>query len=112
MNSKKSALVYSTDKGRISGSGGNSDIESRPPSRDQVIYLSRETKGRAGKAVSILSGFTLSNADLKTLCKELKQLCGTGGTVRERSIEIQGEHRDKLKLAIEAKGYSVKISRS
>ena len=70
----------------------------------------RESKGRGGKGVTLITGLPLDADALKTLAKELKQACGTGGTVKDGTIEIQGEHREKLKPLLEQKGYKVKIA--
>ena len=72
------------------------------------MRVSRETKGRKGKGVTIISGLQMTEKDLKVLAKELKKKCGTGGTVREGKIEIQGEQRDKLVELLAKKGYQVK----
>jgi translation initiation factor 1 len=74
------------------------------------VRVSRETKGRKGKGVSVISGLPLPAADLADLARELKNHCGAGGTVREGVIEIQGDHRDRLVATLQARGYSVKKS--
>jgi translation initiation factor 1 len=71
--------------------------------------VARETKGRAGKGVTVITGLALPPADLEALAKALKQRCGSGGTVRDGVVEIQGEHRETVlaelaKRGIEAKG--------
>ncbi len=63
---------------------------------DGKVRVSKETKGRKGSGVSLISGLTLSEQELKVLAKKLKQICGSGGAVKNGIIEIQGEHRDKL----------------
>ena len=109
--SKNSRLVYSTDQGRIKESPSEemSNAEKRP-SGDGVVRLHKESKGRGGKGVILIKGIPLCDDDLRTLAKQLKQICGTGGTVKDGVIEIQGEQRDKLKQALEAKGYTVKLA--
>jgi translation initiation factor 1 len=72
------------------------------------VRVSRVTQGRGGKAVSVISGLPLDEAALAALAKELKQRCGSGGTVREGTIEIQGEHRDKLLAELALRGYSAR----
>jgi len=60
------------------------------------VRVSRQTQGRAGKAVTVISGLALALPELTALASQLKRHCGSGGTLREGSIEIQGEHRDTL----------------
>ena len=73
-----------------------------------VVRVARETKGRKGKGVSLVSGVPLVGAELAKLAKELKQKCGSGGTLRDGVIEIQGDHRDKLVVELEQRGWTVK----
>ena len=77
---------------------------------DGIVRVSRETKGRKGKGVSLITGVPLSEYDLKDLAKELKQKCGSGGTVKNGVIEIQGDHRDLLVKTLTERGYTVKRS--
>ena len=81
-----------------------------PPKGDGFIRIRRETAGRNGKGVTTLTGFELPAAELQTLAKQLKQLCGTGGTVKEWTIEIQGDQREKLKAELEKRGFKVKLA--
>jgi translation initiation factor 1 len=80
------------------------------PAGDGIVRVGRETKGRKGKAVTLITGVPLSLAELKRLARELKARCGCGGTVKDGVIEIQGDHRDKLIEALKSKGWSVKSS--
>jgi len=73
-----------------------------------VVRVGRETKGRRGKGVSVVTGVPLAHDELARLAKQLKQRCGAGGTVRDGAIEIQGEHRDTLVAELEKRGYRVK----
>jgi translation initiation factor 1 len=75
---------------------------------DGIVRVSRQTKGRKGKGVTLVTGLRLPPAELDALCKGLKQRCGAGGTVRDGVIEIQGDHRDALVAALEAAGHTVK----
>lgn len=106
--SKNTRLVYSTATGRIKTPAETQ--ATKPIDTDGIVRLKRESKGRGGKGVTLIEGLPLAESDLKVLAKELKQLCGTGGTVKSGVIEIQGEHRDKIKPFLEHKGYSVKIA--
>jgi translation initiation factor 1 len=75
-----------------------------------MIYLHRDSKGRRGKAVTLVKGLVLTQPALRELGRQLKQLCGSGGTVKEGVIEIQGEHREKLAEELRRLGYKVKIA--
>jgi translation initiation factor 1 len=105
MSNKESRLVYSTDAGRIKETQTAQTIET-----DGIVRIRRETKGRKGKGVTTVSGVGLAEAELKTLAKQLKQKCSTGGTVKDGVIEIQGDHRDKLKVELEKLGHNVKLA--
>ena len=74
------------------------------------MRIGRQTKGRKGAGVSLVTGVPLDDKDLKKLAKQLKQKCGTGGTVKSGTIEIQGDHRDVLKQELSKLGYTVKLS--
>ena len=112
-----STRVWSSDGGRLCPSCGKpktncecweKQSQKIDRSGDGIVRVSRETKGRKGKGVTIISGIQMTEKDLKALAKELKKKCGTGGTVREGKIEIQGEHRDRLVELLTKKGYTVK----
>ena len=105
MANKESRLVYSTDAGRITQAPTEQIAES-----DGTVRVRRETKGRKGKGVTSVSGLGLAESDLKTLAKQLKQKCSTGGTVKDGVIEIQGDHRDTLKAELEKLGHTVKLA--
>ena len=98
-------LVYSTDGGKVT-EAGNPGPRKLP--KDGIVRISRETKGRKGKGVTIITGVPLHGSDLKDLAKQLKQKCGTGGTVKDDVIEIQGDHRDTLVNELSARGWTVK----
>jgi len=106
MSNKQSRLVYSTETGRIREQRDNSPSIAT----DGIVRIRRETKGRKGKGVTTLSGFDLDPSALKTLAKQLKKTCSTGGTVKDGIIEIQGDHRDKLKAELDKLGYVVKLA--
>ncbi len=99
-------LVYSTETGRIKPE------ETKPerPKGDGIVRIIKQTKGRKGKGVSIVTGLDLDDTALKLLAAELKKTCGCGGSVKDGNIEIQGDVRDKLKLALEKKGHTVKLA--
>jgi translation initiation factor 1 len=106
--SKNSRLVYSSDQGRIKPITEPSS-KAKAPS-DGVIRIQRETKGRNGKGVTVIRGCDMNDEQLKALSKQLKQLCGTGGTVKEGNIEIQGDQRQKLLQYLLDKGFTAKIA--
>jgi len=82
---------------------------SLPPGQ-QTVYLHRESSGRGGKAVTLVKNLVLSDDDLKALAKKLKQECGTGGTIKDGLIEIQGEQRQRIADLLQRLGYKVKIA--
>jgi translation initiation factor 1 len=72
------------------------------------VRVGRETSGRSGKGVSVITGLPLAGEALAALATQLKKRCGSGGTVRDGVIEIQGDHRDRLVAELEQRGYTVK----
>lgn len=114
MARKQGGLVYSTELGRVCPDCREAVAQchckqSGPvPARDGVVRVSRETKGRKGKGVTLISGVPLTAEDLAGLAKILKAKCGSGGTVKDGVIEIQGDHRDILIPLLQAKGWTVK----
>jgi translation initiation factor 1 len=108
------ALVYSTESGRTCPDCQQprnecqcSDREAIPGG-DGIVRISRETKGRKGKGVTLIRGIPLAEKELKALAKKLKAKCGTGGTVKDCVIEIQGDQRDLLVTELSQQGYTVK----
>jgi translation initiation factor 1 len=77
---------------------------------DGVVRVSRETKGRKGKGVTLITGVPLDEVELADLAKRLKTRCGAGGTVKNGVIEIQGDHRDKVIAELQGRGWTVKKS--
>jgi len=114
--SKTRGLVYSTDKGRTCPGCGdpvkqcNCNPGKSRPAEDGVVRVSRQTKGRKGSGVCLVTGVPLSEVDLKKLGKQLKIKCGTGGTVKNGIIEIQGDHREKLLDVLVKLGYKAKLA--
>ncbi len=102
--------VWSSEQGDLRKKQPKSaGATSLPPSR-QTVYLHRETGGRAGTPVTLVKNLVLSAEDLKSLAKQLKQACGTGGTIKEGVIELQGEQRQKAAALLQRLGYRVKIA--
>ncbi len=106
MTVRDDKLVYASGKGRISQAPPNP----RAPRGDGIVRVRRETQGRGGKTVTSIAGVGVSEGKLKDLAGELKRLCGTGGTVKDWVIEIQGDHRDKIVAALQERGYTVKLA--
>ncbi|MDU3157972.1 stress response translation initiation inhibitor YciH [Hafnia alvei] len=106
MQDKNSRLVYSTDIGRIDEEKA---VVARPKG-DGIVRIQRQTSGRKGKGVCLISGLDLDDTALQTLAAELKKKCGCGGAVKDGVIEIQGDKRDLLKQLLEAKGHKVKLA--
>ena len=101
-----SVLVYSTDVGRIKEEKA-SVVRLKG---DGVVRIQKQTSGRKGAGISVITGLELSDEELKKLAAELKKRCGCGGSVKNGMIEIQGEKRDLLKQLLEQKGFTVKLS--
>jgi translation initiation factor 1 len=74
------------------------------------VRVGRETKGRRGKGVTVVTGLPLNAMEIKKLARQLKQKCGSGGTVKDGVIEIQGDHRDTLVELLTAMGWTAKRS--
>jgi translation initiation factor 1 len=114
--SPSGGLVYSTDNGRMCPVCRQPVAQctcrsARPqPVGDGVVRVSRETKGRAGKGVTLVKGLPLAMAELTVLGKQLKAACGSGGTVKDGVIEVQGDHVERVMAALVAQGYVVKRS--
>lgn len=75
---------------------------------DGVVRVFRDKSGRRGKTVTVVHG--LPRADLASVAAELKRLCGAGGAVKEGTVEIQGDHRDKVVTRLRAQGYTTKLA--
>jgi translation initiation factor 1 len=102
--------VWSSEQGDLRKEAAQpGKITSLPP-HQQTIYLHRDSKGRGGSPVTLLKNLILSDEDKKQLAKRLKQVCGSGGTVKNGLIEIQGEQREKIAEELKRLGYKVKIA--
>ena len=101
--SNESSLVYSTETGRIKPLKEHKDR----PTSNGTVRVRFEKKGRKGSGVTTISGLKILDEELKNLAKNLKQLCGTGGTLKNYTIEIQGDHREKLRTNLEQRGHII-----
>ena len=106
MTDSNSRLVYSTDSGRID----EPKAKVERPKGDGIVRIQRQTSGRKGKGVCLISGIDQDDAELTKLAAELKKKCGCGGAVKDGIIEIQGDKRDLIKSLLEAKGMKVKLA--
>ena len=82
---------------------------SLPPEK-QMAEIRREVKGRGGKTVIVVRGLVLTQQDMKSLAKQLKKSCGSGGTIKDDTIEIQGDHREKVAQKLQSLGYKTKFT--
>lgn len=102
---KKSSLVYSTHPDSVTPEENESNINQKID-RNVTAYIERDRKQRRGKVVTVISKIA---GDLKNLQKELQKECGAGGSVKNGTIEIQGDHRDKIATILQKKGYKTKF---
>ena len=109
MGSKKKNIVYSTNKNFEYEYEENDEKETLEPGA-QDLRITLDRKQRKGKSVTLVLGFVGSNEDLESLGKLLKSKCGSGGTVKNGEILIQGDFREKVKVFLQKEGYRVKIS--
>jgi translation initiation factor 1 len=120
MNMRKPArggLVYSTDSGRMCPACRKPIADcicakKAPPSAggDGIVRVQRETKGRGGKAVTVVRGLTLDADALAALGKRLRSACGAGGTVKDGVLEVQGDHVERVIELLKNEGWTVKRS--
>ncbi len=104
---KREGVVYSTSSDFAYQQAGSSEEATLEPDKQQLkVHLDRSN--RAGKTVTVIAGFVGTSKDLDTLCKTLKTKCGTGGSVKNGEILIQGEMREKIIQALEKEGYKPK----
>lgn len=107
-------LVWSSEHGRVCPGCGEPATgcvckkQQKSPAGDGIVRVRRESKGRGGKTVTVITGVPLGNDGIAALAGELKRRCGTGGTVKDGNIEIQGDHADLLVAELTKRGYTVK----
>lgn len=113
---KHSRVVYSTEQGRLCPDCGEAQHSGRcATAKDAIIgdgrvRIQRETKGRKGAGVTLITGIPLPEKELKLLHKALKKKCGVGGSLKNGIIEMQGDQREVCFQALSNKGWDVKIS--
>jgi translation initiation factor 1 len=114
MRNNVGGLVYSTESGRMCPACRQPVAQctcrkaAPAPAGDGIVRVLRETKGRGGKAVTVVRGVPVEAAALVKLGQELKAACGSGGTVKDGTIEVQGDHVDKVMAALRQRGFTVK----
>jgi translation initiation factor 1 len=113
---RRQSPIYSTDPDRTQRCPRCGSHPCRCPLRrslppeQQTAHIRRERKGRGGKTVTVVFNLQLKLEDLQALGRHLRQECGTGGTVKDGSIEIQGDHRDKVAEVLRSLGYGFKLA--
>jgi translation initiation factor 1 len=116
MKPGRGGLVYSTEAGRMCPACRRPLAQcacrrlAARPAGDGVVRVSRESKGRGGKTVTLVRGLALEAAALAALAQQLKAACGSGGTVKDGVIEVQGEHRERIVQLLQAQGLAAKIA--
>lgn len=101
---KRDGIVYSTNPDFNYDKGSHEEVASITP-EEQMLYVWIDSKGRSGKTVTLIKGFRGPDDQLETLAQELKRHCGTGGSVKDREIIIQGNLREKIVPFLLQKGY-------
>jgi translation initiation factor 1 len=109
-------MVYSTERGlvcprcRVPVAKCRCREEESTPAGDGIVRVRRETKGRGGKTVTTVAGVPLGGEALRSLAKDLKRRCGTGGTAKDGVIEIQGDHRETIVAELSRRGFTAKLA--
>ena len=116
----ESRLVYSTETGRICPAcgrpkakcackRGKSRTQNQQPA-DGTIRIRREVKGRKGKTVTTIAGFSEKPGAIKKIAADLKNRCGTGGSIKDNTIILQGDHREVVIKELRRRGFTVKLA--
>ena len=103
-------VVYSTESGDLRKKTDGAPQAHAAPRHDGVVRVQKESKGRGGKTVSVIYGLKLPASELSALASALKQKCGTGGSVKEGSVIIQGDKVDTILAYLKDRGYHAKRS--
>jgi len=116
MHRRQGGLVYSTEGGRMCPACRRPlaacvcEVAPKAPAGDGIVRVVRETKGRGGKAVTVVRGLALAPDALAALGKQLRTACGAGGTVKDGVLEVQGEHVERVMALLQQQGWTVKRS--
>ena len=102
--------VWSSEQGDLRKKEQKSVNAKSLPPQQQTAYLHRDSKGRGGKSVTLIKNLVLSEDEMKSLAKRIKQDCGVGGTVKDGVIEIQSEQRERIAEILQKLGYKIKIA--
>ena len=106
---KLSKLVYSTESGRVTEETDENPTVGETY-KDGFVRVGRETKGRKGKGVIVITGIEQPKEQFKQTAQIIKKKCGTGGAVKGDTIEIQGDNREKVKSVLESLGFKCKLT--
>jgi translation initiation factor 1 len=107
---KNDILVYSTEQGDLRKRQPSAPQDRVPPPTQQTAFIHRTSKGRGGKVVTLVKNLHLTPEGCKALATHLKQTCGSGGTTKDGVIEIQGDHRESIAVALQQLGYKTKMA--
>jgi translation initiation factor 1 len=107
--------VYTTSSGRICPKCGKpvdncGCKKTFKPVGDGIVRIFRDSKGRKGKTVTLITGVSLADEALRTLHSDLKHQCGSGGAIKDGVLEIQGDHRDLIFTELKKRGFTVKLA--
>ena len=107
---KNNRLVYSSDGGGVDKRADRAGDAAPSAPNYGVVRIFRERGNRQGKTVTVVRGLPERGAGLEARARELRQLCGAGGTLREGAIEVQGDHRERIATRLRDLGYQVKLA--
>lgn len=107
---KEEATILWTDDPEQSLGKSDKKEESPLDNETMELHIRPEKKGRGGKTVTVIYNFPSGHSEFKKLTKKLKRVCGSGGTFKGDSIEVQGDHREQVKTFLESLGYKVKFT--
>jgi translation initiation factor 1 len=111
-------MVYSTEWGRVNRQGSMAKRDGNRQHRSQKVHtpqdgtirIRREVKGRRGKQVTVVDGFAGGADGLKRIATHLKRICGSGGSIKDNCVIIQGDHRKRVQAELVKQGYPVKLA--